>query len=138
MDPNNLFLFSIITSIVSVMGAIFNIVIPLLKLKPEKKKLNAETESEIAEAADSIVSGAKISNELLIQQMQRMENREKAREEKYTQRELEYKELVNRFDMLEAELLAWKDYAYRLSHQVQSLGHEPVPFKPETKSLLRP
>ena len=134
MDQNNnIYLISVLVSVVSLLGSITAIFINWAKLKPEKKKLDAEAHSEIAEAADSIVSGAKVSNELLMTELRRMEKRESEREQKYTH-------LKSRFDALEAEFILWKDYAIRLSHQVQSLGHEPVPFKAvkeESKQSLR-
>lgn len=129
MDPNNLVVASIIASVVSLIGAGSALFVAMSKLKPEKKKLGAEADSEIADAADSIAGGAKITTELLLGQIKRMEDREVIREAKYTA-------LQERFNVLETNFLKWKDYAYRLSHQVQSLGHEPVPFDPPIRPTL--
>jgi hypothetical protein len=114
---NNNDLFALFAAIVSVVGAI----ISLYKSKPEKKKIEAEGESALGSAAESIATGAKVSNELLLDRIIELESKNK---------EMSAKLLTVTADManMKNDLDAWQDWASRLVHQVRSLGHEPVPF----------
>lgn len=129
-NPNNILWISIIGAIISAVGGIATIMGNLYKVKAEKKKTNNEGESAIAEAAESLANGAKISNDMLLNRLVEMETREKARDKRE-------KELLDKVNALETSLTDWQDWARRLVHQVRSYGKEPVPFKvlPKTGPL---
>jgi len=137
-----------VSSIVSIVSAVVSLVgafVIIYKLQPERKKIIAEGKkieaesrkldsdslSSIANAAESIASGAKVSNEQLLKRIEEMEVREVKREEDISR--IKNEAAVTRTELysVRAELIEWKDYAFRLAHQVKSLGHEPVPFKPK-------
>lgn len=137
MESSNVLIFSIISALVSVVGAF----VTIYKIKPERKKLEAESRkldsdslSSIANAAESIASGAKVSNEQLLKRIEEMEVREVKREEDISRIKNEAAGTRAELDSVRAELIEWKDYAFRLAHQVKSLGYEPVPFKPIPKN----
>lgn len=121
-DPNNIIWLSILTALVSFVGAIATIASNLYKARAERKKTENEGESAIAEAAESVANGAKISNEMLLNRLVEMETREKHRDKRE-------KELLDKVKALEVSLADWQDWANRLVHQLRSHGHEPVPFK---------
>lgn len=129
-NPNSIIWVSILTALVSFIGAIATIASNLYKVKAERKKTAAEGESAIADAADSIANGAKISNDMLLNRLVEMETREKDRDKRE-------KELMDKVNALETSLTDWQDWARRLVHQVRSYGKEPVPFKvlPKTGPL---
>ena len=129
-NPNNIIWLSILTAVVSFLGAIATIASNLYKAKAERKKTVSEGESAIADAADSIAQGAKISNDMLLGRLVEMETREKDRDKRE-------KELLEKVNALETSLTDWQDWARRLVHQVRSYGKEPVPFKilPKTGPL---
>lgn len=129
-NPNNILWISIIGAIISAVGGIATIMGNLYKVKAEKKKTNNEGESAIAEAAESLANGAKISNDMLLNRLVEMETREKDRDKRE-------KELLDKVNALETSLTDWQDWARRLVHQVRSYGKEPVPFKvlPKTGPL---
>ncbi len=129
-NPNNIIWLSILTAVVSFLGAIATIASNLYKAKAERKKTISEGESAIADAADSIAQGAKVSNDMLLSRLVEMETREKARDKRE-------KELLEKVNALETSLTDWQDWARRLVHQVRSYGKEPVPFKilPKTGPL---
>lgn len=56
-------------------------------------------------------------------------------EEREVEREVELAKMKNKLEEVTAQLQEWKDYAFRLAHQVKSLGHEPVPFKTPAMKL---
>lgn len=140
-NPNNILWISIIGAIISTVGSIATIFGNLYKVWAEKKKTNNEGESAIADAADSIANGAKISNDMLLNRLIEMETREKERETELELRERardkREKELLDKVNALESSLTDWQDWARRLVHQVRSYGKEPVPFKvlPKTGPL---
>lgn len=125
-NGTNLLIFSIVSALVSLLGAF----IAIYKIKPERAKLEADSLSSIATAAESIASGAKVSNDQLLRRIEEMEVREVKREEDIGKIKNEAAVTRAELDNVRAELIEWKDYAFRLAHQVKSLGHEPVPFKP--------
>ena len=112
-------------------------------MQAEGRKLDADGLASIADAAESIATGAKVSTDQLLKRIEEMEVREVKREEDLSKVKYEAvstrAELVSvqveatntraELDSVKAELVEWKDYAFRLAHQVKSLGHEPVPFK---------
>lgn len=129
-DPNNIIWLSILTALVSFTGAIATIASNLYKARSERKKIENEGESAIAEAADSIANGARVNNDMLLTRLIEMETREKARDKRET-------ELLEKVRALELSLADWQDWARRLVHQLKSHGFEPVPFKilPKTGPL---
>lgn len=131
MPPNEIVLWSTIVSIiVTVMGAIVTNLIAIYRAGAERKKTNADSASAMADAAESIASGSKTSNDLLLERLNEFDARDKDREKQFL-------ELQTKFDQMRIELNEWQDWARRLAHQVKSLGHEPVAFKPvkEVKDL---
>lgn len=60
-----------IPAIISIVVMVVNV----LKYKPEKKKTEADTASSLAEGAESIANGAKISNEMLLERIKEGELR---------------------------------------------------------------
>lgn len=109
---------TILASIVSVIGAI----ITIYKIKPEVRKTNADGDSAIADAAESLANGAKITNEMMMARILDMEKREEARDKREA-------ELRKELDSVKSALADWQDWARRLVHQLKSHGYEPVPFK---------
>ncbi len=127
MDSTQIIVLSTIISIVvTVVGAIVNNAIALYKARPERNKLEAESGASMADAAESIAGGAKISNDLLLKRIEELDERDQEREKKFVK-------MQNEFDRVRLELNEWQDWARRLAHQVKSLGHEPVAFKPILK-----
>lgn len=122
---NSALIISFVMALVSVAGAITTIYM----VKPERKKKEAEASASIADAAESVAAGAKINNEQLLKRIEEMEVRE-------VKRERELSIVKNELQQVRADLVEWKDYAFRLSHQVKSLGAEPVPFKPYPQRSL--
>lgn len=138
-NGTNVLIFSIISALVSMIGAF----VTIYKIKPERKKLESESRkldsdslSSIANAAESIASGAKVSNDQLLKRIEEMEVREVKREEDIGKIKNEAAVTRTELDSVRAELIEWKDYAFRLAHQVKSLGYEPVPFKPVQKNHI--
>jgi hypothetical protein len=126
-NPNNIILISFISAFVSTLGAIAAIGINLYKLRAERNKTEAEGDSAIGAAADSIATGAKTSNDLLLRRLEEMEQREEKRDEREA-------DLLRKVTALEASLADWQNWARRLVHQLKSHGMEPVPFKPLPKA----
>ncbi len=136
-NGTNVLIFSIVSALVSLVGAF----VTIYKIKPERAKLEAEGRkldsdslSSIANAAESIATGAKVSNEQLLKRIEEMEVRDAKREEDINKIKNEAAVTRTELDSVRAELIEWKDYAFRLAHQVKSLGYEPVPFKPAQKN----
>ncbi len=130
---------SAIISIIGAVTTILGVVIALVKLLPELKKSKADTYSQIAEASESIAAGAKVSNDFLRNQIndlmalrkQDIEDRRKEKEETdKVINELKHKQIASDRLIIEQrrELLAWKDWATRLNHQLISVGETPVAF----------
>lgn len=126
---------NLFATVVTVIGAMLTIYKTAYHAKSERRKIDADGDSAIADAAESVVSGAKITNDLLMRRVEDMEKRDAARENELAQlrardaaREQEIQEIRRRFLALQEELLEWKNYAFRLAHQLKALGHEPTPF----------
>lgn len=71
MTPENS---SVYISIASLILSMIGAVIAIYKAKPEKKKLEADGNSSIADAAESIAGAAKITNEQLLLRIDEMNN----------------------------------------------------------------
>lgn len=120
-----------VSSIVSIVGAVISIlgaVVMIYKAKPERKKLEAEGSASIADAAESVATGAKVSNELLLRSIKELEAREKKREQIMKAREAAWDAEIRALKEQVQELEAYKDWAQRLAQQVRNKGDEPVPF----------
>lgn len=126
---------SILASAVSVIGA----VITIYKLKPDIRKTKMDGDSAIADAAESLANGAKITNEMLMARITQMEEREKKRDKLDVERDQREEQLRVQLASMQASLADWQDWARRLVHQLKSHGYEPVPFKvtEEKKPPLR-
>ena len=122
---------SLIGSVVSVVGAGAAIYVLITKQPSDRRKTDSDSFAAIAEASESIASGAKVSNEFLRDQIGELKKRDEEREKKL--KEVEDRLITGEKINLEIrrELIAWQDWAKRLSHQVISLGGSPVPFRPK-------
>jgi len=114
---------TVIAAMVSVVGAISSAAILIYKARAEVSGLKASEISSYAGASESIADGAKVSNELLLQRIEELTKKDADTSEKL-------ETLQHDFAKIRLELNEWQDWARRLSHQVKSLGHEPVAFKP--------
>jgi hypothetical protein len=138
---------SIVSGAVSAIGAIVAIYVVIYKAKPERKKTESESDSAIAEASESLATSTKTTieywriqlaehrdqiNELKEKDRQRAEEIT-AIEKRHTNelQEISANQIVTQrlIEEQRRELVAWQDWAKRLSHQVVSLGGQPVPFK---------
>lgn len=128
---------SIIGAIITVVGAGVAIYTNIRKMPGEIDKTKSDSYSSIAEASESIATGAKVSNEFLLSRINELVQRDKDRDGKDAERDKKEKELEGRMIVMQRrieeqdrELVAWRDWSKRLSHQVISLGGTPVEFKP--------
>jgi hypothetical protein len=119
MDANNPLTVSAIVSIIAAVVTVIGAAVSIYKAKPEKNHIEAQSQASLADAAESVASGAKVSSDLLLKRIKELDDRMSERE----------KEWKKRFDELSAELADYQDWARRLVHQVKSRGDEPVPFK---------
>lgn len=120
---------TLISAIVSVLGAAVTAGILLYEAKAKRDVLKATETSSMADAAESVASGAKMSNEMLMQRLSELDIVNKNMDEKFNR-------LQHDFDKMTINLAEWQDWARRLSHQVKSLGHEPVAFKPVVERAM--
>jgi hypothetical protein len=138
---------SIISGIVSALGALVAIYVVIYKIKPERAKIENESDAALAEASESLAAGTKTSIDywrlqLVEQRDQINELKEKDRQRTEELRAMEARHaeelrLISENQIVtqrlieeqRRELIAWQDWAKRLSHQVVSLGGQPVPFK---------
>jgi hypothetical protein len=128
---NSAIIISIVSMVISAMGAL----IAVYKAKPERnkleeegRKLKADGLASIADGAESLAKGAEslgkaaeITNSQLLRRIEQMEIREVRREQDLAQMKVELESVT-------AQLKKWKDYAFRLAHQLEAHGLEPVPF----------
>ena len=136
MDPvNNYPLVAVIISIIGTVISVIGAGVAIYKVKPETKKMHAEGESALSEAAESVASGAKIITDLatteLAKRVSEMEDREKDRERELSRMRLELEDV-------KSVLADWQDWARRLVHQLKSLDIEPVPFKVDKNTSKLP
>jgi 5-bromo-4-chloroindolyl phosphate hydrolysis protein len=123
---------SIVSGIVSALGALVSIYVVIYKLRPEARKTESESDSAIAEASESLATSTKTSIEYW--RVQLSEHRDQINELKEKLRLINDQQIVTQrlVEEQRRELIAWQDWARRLAHQVVSLGGVPVKFKPET------
>ena len=95
MDPIISVWVTLLSPLVSVIGALVAIYISVYKIKPEARKLDADTSSSIADAADTIATGARVTIEML----------NGLREELEQQLRREREDGKNEITLLKAELL---------------------------------
>lgn len=76
-DPNKILIFSLISMIISVIGA----GISILKFKPEIKKLDADSSSSIGEAVESVATGARVTVDMLMSVKKELEENLKTERE---------------------------------------------------------
>ena len=95
------------------------------KSKPEIQKLEAEGESEIAEAAHSNLEGAVLSNQMLKARIDELQQ-DLSTEKKSRRDDAEY--FRRRIKDIEKEARDYRLWAARLAKQVIEAGKAPVPF----------
>ncbi len=150
-----------LTRLISVLGATISIVltafVALKKWKPEVKKMDAETDSEIVEAANLNLDGAKKINQMLtdgINQLKSdLEEERKARrtelqqerdtrksemdaEREARRKETEY--LRKRIRDAEREARDYRAWAAQLVRQVVEAGKIPIAFLPSVSDESEP
>lgn len=146
-----------INAAISITGAIITIIgviVAIVKLGPELKEKKANTISQIAEASESLATGAKVSNEFLLERIVdqkklidelkgQIEDEKKIRERDKKETAMVMEELrrqqiatdkiviEQRREIVEWQQKAerWQDYATRLSYQVMSYKGIPIPFE---------
>lgn len=174
-DPNNWAVWvSIGGGIVGMLGAITTIYMLFYKAPSERKRTDSESIQAIADASESVATGARVSSEVMQQALAALIAKDKARDEQDKRRAQEYadrekarderdqlrdeaqiekdrlrdeeiKKLNGEITRLNSnqmvsqqlieeqrrEILAYQDWAERLSHQVMSYRGVPVLFKPD-------
>jgi hypothetical protein len=123
---------SIVSGIISALGALVSIYVVIYKLRPEARKTESESDSAIAEASESVANASKTSIEFLKDQIAALKEKEKDRDVQWKEMLAQQVATHKLVEEQRRELIAWQDWARRLAHQVVSLGGQPVPFKPET------
>lgn len=108
------------------------------KFKPEVKKLDAEADSEIVEAANLNLEGSKVSTTILIDRINELklevaqvkkDCREQIQAIEYARKEdIEY--FRRRVKDLERDNRDWRGWAAKLAKQVVEAGLIPAPFIP--------
>lgn len=63
MEANNI---SIVSAILSLVGAVVTIYLSIYKAKPEREKIKADAGSSIGDAAQSVADGARVTVEMLM------------------------------------------------------------------------
>lgn len=110
------------------------------KLKPEVKKIDAEVGSEIVDAANLNLEGAKVSALMLLDRInelrKELDEEKKNRKEEQEQNEKSRREDVEYFRRrikdLERESRDYRSWAAKLAKQVVEAGQIPAPFIPST------
>lgn len=95
------------------------------KNKPEIKKLEAEGDSEIVDAALGTVEGAKLTLEMVEKRLEQV-NQELENEKIARKRDADY--FRRRIRELDRELRDYRSWAAKLAKQVIETGKIPVPF----------
>jgi len=110
------------------------------KHKPEIKKIEVEVDSEIVDAANLNLEGAKVSAQMLLDRINELKVDLEA-EKKSRKEEQETNERIRRDDIeyfrrrikdLERESRDYRSWAAKLVKQVVESGQIPVPFLPST------
>lgn len=142
---------TVITLILSLINGLSIVYFAWKKNKPEVKKLEVESESEIVEAAERNLESAKISNQMLIDRINELkkdleDEKQTRRDELEAQRismqskidaetearrkESEY--LRRRLKEAEREARDYRSWAANLAKQVVRAGQIPTPFIPSS------
>lgn len=93
--------------------------------KPEIKKMEAEGESEIVDAAHTNLEGAKLSAAML---KERIDELRTALDEERKQRKSDRDYFTRRMREIDRELSDYRSWSARLAKQVIEGGKQPVPF----------
>lgn len=117
---------TIITAIVGGINAIILAMIALKKFPLEAKKLEAEEDSEIVDAAHTNLEGAKISSSMLIE---RIEDLKSQLETERQQRKSDADYFRRRIRELERESRDYRLWAAKLARQVIEAGRQPAIFE---------
>lgn len=117
---------SAISALVSAMGAGITAFIVIRKIGPEVKKIEAEEDSEIADAAHTTLEGARISSTMLID---RIDDLKLQLENERTARKADAEYFRRRIRELERESRDYRLWAAKLVRQVVEAGRQPAPFE---------
>lgn len=120
---------TILALVVPSVNTIYIIWASIKKNKSEVKKLSAEGDSEIAEGAKTLVEGAEISVKTLLN---RIEELQKALDAEKASRQEDQKYFRRRFNELDGELRAYRNWTANLSRQVIEAGKIPAPYIPSS------
>lgn len=127
-----------LSKLIPVIISVIALLVTILKKPHEMRKLDAESVKADAEAASSYAEAAKTYSDEVLKLRAELNQERCARaslEETWTKR---LDELKGDMVKLRQENAEYKDWAERLSHQVISLGAEPVPFRPRPKGRAAP
>lgn len=125
---------NIITTLIAVANAAWIIYSSWKKNKPEVKKLEAEGDSEIVEAANANLEGAKISGEMLLSRINELKADLDA-EKQLRKADAEY--FSRRLKEAEREARDYRVWAAKLARQVIESGKIPEAFTPFTQDTER-
>lgn len=134
MDNSNLN--EIVALLVTLANALSIIYFSWKRNKPEVKKLEAESDSEVVEAAERSLKGAEISGNMLIQRINELKS-ELDDEKKARKTDAEY--FRRRIKEIDREARDYRLWAAKLAKQVIEAGKVPVAFVPsmnDTDPLL--
>ena len=128
----------LITTIATFINSAALIYLGFKKLKPEVKKMSVDTDSEIVDAANMNLEGAKVSAAMLLDRINELKRdldtekaarkEEQALNEKLRRDDAEY--FRRRIKDLEREGRDYRSWAANLARQVVQAGLIPAPFIP--------
>lgn len=125
MNINELVL--LLGGIAGTLNIIWVVYSSLKKLKPEIKKLEADEDRELVEAANINVEGARISGQILLDRINEIKG-DLEKEKAARKEDAEY--CKRRIKELERESRDYRSWAAKLVKQVVEAGKIPVPFVP--------
>lgn len=118
-------IFGTIAVVVTIANTLFLAYQQWRKSQPEIKKIEAEGESEIAEAAHSNLEGAVLNNQMLKSRIDELQQ-DLTTEKRSRRDDAEY--FRRRIKDIEKEARDYRLWAARLAKQVIEAGKVPVPF----------
>lgn len=149
MEPQGNEILVLISGILAAVNTAMIIYAAWKKLKPEVKKMDAEVDSEIVEAAELNLKGAQVSTTMLLERIadlkmeleteRRLRKEELAAERAAREADLEAERaarkkegeyLRRRFKEAEREARDYRQWAAKLAKQVVESGKVPAPFIP--------
>ena len=116
----------LITAVSAALNVLAIIWFSLTKNKGEVKKLDAEGDSEIVDAAQANLQGAKLVTTMLKEQIDELR---KELEIEKTARRIEAEDFRNRIHYIETELSDYRTYAGTLAKQLITAGLVPPQFR---------